>query len=69
MNPEIFRLTPEERASPLWLRLVQRHKEKLDSLRKSNDEDKDPVQTAKMRGRIAEINEFLSLDNPPPISD
>lgn len=51
--------------SDTWKALVIRYKSRLESLRRKNDGDLNEVQTAKLRGRINEIREFLALAKAP----
>lgn len=63
-------LTAEERRSSLWLKLMAHWLERLESTRKQNESDLPEVQTAKLRGRIAELNACIGLneENPTLIS-
>lgn len=61
-----FRLTPADRQSQTWARLRTHLNERLQSMRAQNDGDLDPVATAKMRGRIAEIKAMLALEQDLP---
>lgn len=56
-----FSLSNEEKDSKLWTRLVEHFESKLMSLRIQNEGDKTEIETAKLRGRIAEIKSILSL--------
>ena len=56
-----------ERQSAVWLRLKEFYEARLTLLRSSNDGNLTPEQTAKFRGRIAEVKAFLSLDKETPI--
>lgn len=58
-----FSLSNEERDSKLWARLVEHFESKLMSLRIQNEGDKSEIETANIRGRIAEIKSILSLNN------
>lgn len=55
-------LTREERNSPLWRKLLSHYEERLDSLRLQNDGEKDSLETANLRGRIAECKALISLN-------
>ncbi len=48
-----------ERESQTWRYIVERTEERLAELRQRNDGELDPVATAKLRGRIAELKEFV----------
>lgn len=54
--------------APVWDREAVREwlDERLVALRRKNDGDLDAVQTARIRGQIAEINNLLNLSAPPP---
>ena len=51
--------------SDTWKALVARYESRLEDLRRRNDGDLNDVQTAKLRGRINEIREFLALAKAP----
>lgn len=57
--------TAQERQSTAWRKLMERFKARLESLRAMNDGPKDAVETAELRGRIAEIKALMSLDIEP----
>ena len=58
-------LTERDLSSELWLKLEKHYKARLEQRRRENDSDSmDATKTAKQRGRIAEIKEFLALANP-----
>ena len=59
-------LNAAEKNNLLWKKLKSHYEEKLEACRKQNDGELDPIQTAKLRGRIVEIKSFLALENPPP---
>lgn len=52
--------------SETWKALVDHYEARLIDLRKRNDGDLSETQTAKLRGRINEIREFLALATPAP---
>jgi hypothetical protein len=61
-QPELpFALTSSERNSALWLRLDRYWKDRLDRLRAQNDGDKSDIETANLRGRIAELKTIVAL--------
>ena len=55
-------LTQSERQSSAWQKLMERFKVRLESLRAANDGPKDAVETAELRGRIAEIKALMAMD-------
>ena len=48
-------LTDADMHSSLWLKLVNHWETRIDYLRKMNESDKTETETAKLRGRIAEL--------------
>lgn len=62
-------LSAEERRSSLWLKLMAHWTERLEFTRKQNEGDLPEAQTAKLRGRIAELNACLGLDKDKPKID
>lgn len=56
-----MKLTDSEKASSLWVKLEKHIKEQVNILRLRNDKDADAVATAKLRGRIFELNNILNL--------
>lgn len=64
-----LKLTKDERNSRLFTKLMEHWSDRLQSLRTQNDGDIDPTNTAKLRGRIAELKFNLSLDKELPEID
>lgn len=60
-----MRLEPHEIQSPLWAKLQEHMEQQLADLRRRNDQDLDEIKTAKLRGRLLQIREFLLLASPP----
>lgn len=60
MKPEI------DRSSDTWKAVKGRAEQRLEACRKRNDGALGVESTAYLRGRIAELKEFLALDNPAP---
>lgn len=60
-------LEPADLNSAVWLKLKAHFEKRLADNRAKNDSPLDPVKTAKLRGRIAEDNYFLSLGSPVPL--
>lgn len=48
-----------ERESQTWRCIVERTEQRIADLRQRNDGELDPMATAKLRGRIAELKEFV----------
>ena len=48
-------LTEADIHSSLWLKLLKHWQARIDDLRKMNETDKTEIETAKLRGRIAEV--------------
>jgi hypothetical protein len=59
--PEKFRLGADDLESPTWHRLSEYLEKRLARLREQNDGDQSEADTAKLRGRIAELKLILSL--------
>jgi len=61
-------LTVEERRSPLFLKLLEHWTNRLEISRMQNDGDRPEIETAKLRGRIAELKACIDLskESPPP---
>lgn len=58
-----FKLTKQEINSAVWIRLMEYFEDRLTQLRAENDADRNEIDTAKHRGRIAELKAWKSLDN------
>jgi hypothetical protein len=66
-RPPPFALTPEERNSPLWQRLMGHFAERIQRLRAENDsQDNPPERTAAIRGEIAALKGLERLNTPRP---
>lgn len=63
MKPQF--LEPHEKNHALWLRVEEILKYRLEMYRKQNDAPLDERQTARLRGRIAELKDLLGLGNEP----
>jgi len=57
-------LSQEDLASPVWQKLRVYLQARIDSHRRKNDNDLSPEATAKLRGRLAEAQLILKLENP-----
>ena len=55
-------LTIEDKMTPLWKKLMVHWQDRMELLRNQNDGDQSDIQTAKLRGRIAEVRTALALD-------
>lgn len=53
--------------SETWKRIKAHYEAELVKLRVQNDHDKDPMETAKLRGRIDEVKRLLALDKEPTV--
>lgn len=60
-----FELTSLDKNSATWVRLSRYMEERIMQLRIQNDGDKNELETAKLRGRIAELKGLLWLDVQP----
>lgn len=58
-----FSLTRDERMSPLWHKLHAHMAGQIEVLRMMNDADRNEVETARLRGRIAAYKELMALNN------
>jgi hypothetical protein len=58
-------LNSHQRSSDTWLAVTKYCETRLEELRRENDKDHDPVRTAKIRGRIAEVQKFLRAGEEP----
>ena len=61
-----MKLTEAQRGTPLWRDLTEHFEKRLAALRTLNDQDASETTTAKTRGRILQIKEFLALALPTP---
>lgn len=59
-----MKLQKHEIENPLWQRLKVHLGERLGELRAQNDNALNEVDTAQLRGRIKEIKQLLTLDEP-----
>lgn len=57
----VFTLTPGDLISPTWARLKRHMEARLQSLRAKNDNDLDPIATAKLRGEIKVLKNLIAL--------
>lgn len=69
MSAEEFSLKPIERNSAMWLRLAEHLTARLNTHRAVNDSPKSEIETATLRGRIAELKAILSLGDVPDDGD
>lgn len=51
--------------TPTWAKLRQHYEARLATLRRKNDSDLEPRETAHIRGQIAECKYFLALEAAP----
>lgn len=59
-------LTEIEKRSALWLKMSEHYTSRLAELRLLNDGEKNEAETAKLRGRIAEVKQLLALAEADP---
>jgi len=62
MSDEVFVLTPGERNSVVWLKLLEHFKEKLEIARGKNEGPRDATETASLRGQISILKALIDLD-------
>ncbi len=65
-EPSPFSLTPTDRTSGTWMRVLGHMQEELARLRIKNDMPTDEVATAALRGRIAMLKQLIDLDKVEP---
>jgi hypothetical protein len=56
--------TAHDRGSKQWLEIKAYCEGRIEALRKDNDNDKDVIATAKLRGRIESFKEILRAGSP-----
>ena len=62
-------LSDYERHHALWKKISDHLTEQVRVLRARNDGDLDPIETARLRGRISAYKEIIALgDEPGPIT-
>ena len=61
-------LSDFERHSALWIKINKYLLERVETLRSKNDGDLDQFETARLRGRIAELKGLIALGDPSPIT-
>jgi hypothetical protein len=64
-----MKLTQGERNTAVWAKIEQYAREKLDVLRKKNDAPLTDLQTAQIRGRIAELKDLLDIAEDVKVVD
>ena len=62
-------LDSNDRQSPTWRKLRTHMETRLHELRLLNDNDSDPISTAKLRGRVASLKELLALGDQDPTTE
>lgn len=60
-----MKLADFEKQNPVWLKLMDHYGKRLAQLRAQNDGQLSDMQTADIRGRIAEVKAFLALGDEP----
>lgn len=65
--PEAFALTPSERQSALWGKLLAHFEDKLRDARGRNDGDHGVKATNNIRGQIGTLKALIDLDKEPPV--
>lgn len=59
-------LSDLEKQSAAWTKVKRHIEQRIEDLRRKNDGDLDPDDTARLRGRIAELKNLLAAVEPPP---
>ena len=67
MIDERFQLSKNDKLSALWAKITVHLEDRLAELRAQNDGDLTEAQTAKHRGRIAEVKSLLDLGEDDPV--
>jgi len=62
-------LTVEERTSPLWRKIKEHLEARITGLRTANDGFLDEIETARVRGRIAEAKGLINLESTAQAPD
>ena len=65
-GPQLFELTPSDRQSAAWVKLLRFFNEQLEVTRAKNDGDHDATTTAALRGQIAVYKRLIDLDKDLP---
>lgn len=66
----VFKLSEHDKDSAVFKKLLGFYKQKLDSLREENDNSSvNAIDTSVLRGRIAEVKEFLALGDEPTVEE
>lgn len=60
-------LDKQDRIDPLWIKLKAEYESRLTQLRTSNDRDMSDTETAKLRGRIAELRRIIDMGAEKPV--
>ena len=60
-TPYLFELSPGERHSPLWIKLVEHFNVRLSTLREQNDQRLSAEETALLRGEINCLKALIRL--------
>lgn len=64
--PTQFRLTPQDKASAVWPKLRAFMEQERDVLRRRNDMQLGDLETAALRGQIAQLSNLIDLDKDRP---
>ena len=64
---DLIQFTRQDKAEPVWRKLQEKLHDRLELLRKQNDNNKDPIETAILRGRIAECKWMIGLNEEPKV--
>ena len=62
-------LTEADKRSQLWVDLMVHWESKIEGLRLQNEGEKSEIETANLRGRIAELRANLNLNKDQPKID
>ena len=60
-------ITASDKSNPLWEKLLEMFEQRIDHLRRENDKPVDAIETAKLRGGIAELKRLINMDKEKPV--
>jgi hypothetical protein len=65
-NPAPFQLTPQDKASAVWPKLLDFMKQQRETLRRTNDGPLSEMETAGVRGQIKQLSLLIDMDKDRP---
>jgi hypothetical protein len=64
---ERIEITDSDKLNPLWPKMLSLFEQRIEKLRRDNDGDRTEIETAKLRGRIAELRYLVALNAEKPV--